>query len=608
MMGDAINMKRNKTGVLSNNLYMLKILHKASRWRLFLESMFHIAKGLVQTLIYTVLFGNIVKALEHGYGFRRITMFIGLIALITGVLLLYETWFLDVFLKYDNNRIQQYIMKNIFNHASKLDIKQYEDPEFYNKYVRTLDEANNRCIKLSGKVGEFIGTFTTTVFLMSIIISVDSNIIVLAFLPIISSYILGKRKNKIDYDLYMSNTKPLRKAQYVNRVMYMGQYAKDIKVSNISRCLLDMYDDSMDQVISNHKNYSLRSSLYKLSMDVIADNFINICILIYISYRIVVSKTLVIGDYLIVQNAVVSVTWRIQWLVNSYLQFEQFSMYIDNFKTFMDTKSSAEISQSHREVDKSNNMIEFKNVSFSYDGKNTVLENVNLTINKGEKIAIVGHNGAGKSTLIKLLLRLYETRDGEILFNGININEYSLDKYRKVFSTIFQDFCLYAFNIGENITTQGTCDKDKPDIFLALQKSDMLERVKQLPKGIETSVTKEFDEDGFSPSGGESQKLAIARAIYRNSEVFIMDEPSSALDPLAEAKINELMMNSSQDKTVVLISHRLSSTMKADRILLLNQGRITESGTHAELMELKGLYADMFTKQAENYHMEENIA
>lgn len=143
MMGDAINMKRKKTGVLSNNLYMLKILHKASRWRLFLESMFHIAKGLVQTLIYTVLFGNIVKALERGYEFRRIAMFIGLIALITGVLLLYETWFLDVFLKYDNNRIQQYIMKNIFNHASKLDIKQYEDPEFYDKYVRTLDEANN---------------------------------------------------------------------------------------------------------------------------------------------------------------------------------------------------------------------------------------------------------------------------------------------------------------------------------------------------------------------------------------------------------------------------------------------------------------------------------
>lgn len=608
MMGDAINMKRKKTGVLSNNLYMLKILHKASRWRVFLESMFHIAKGLVQTLIYTVLFGNIVKALERGYGFRRIAMFIGLIALITGVLLLYETWFLDVFLKYDNNRIQQYIMKNIFNHASKLDIKQYEDPEFYDKYVRTLDEANNRCIKLSGKVGEFIGTFTTTVFLMSIIISVDSNIIVPAFLPVISSYILGKRKNKIDYDLYMSNTKPLRKAQYVNRVMYMGQYAKDIKVSNISMCLLDMYDDSMDQVISNHKNYSLRSSLYKLIMDVIADNFVNICILIYISYRIVVSKTLVIGDYLIVQNAVLSVTWRIQWLINSYLQFEQFSMYIDNFKTFMDTKSSAEISQSHREVDKRNNVIEFKNVSFSYDGKNTVLENVNLTINKGEKIAIVGHNGAGKSTLIKLLLRLYEITDGEILFNGININEYSLDKYREVFSTIFQDFCLYAFNIGENITTQGTSDKDKPEIFLALQKSDMLERVKQLPKGFETSVTKEFDEDGFAPSGGECQKLAIARAIYRNSEVFIMDEPSSALDPLAEAKINELMMNSSQDKTVVLISHRLSSTMKADRIFLLNQGRITERGSHTELMELNGLYADMFTKQAESYHMEENIA
>lgn len=599
-------MKKIRT-VFSNNLYMLKILHKASRWRLFLECIFHIARGVVQTLIYTVLFGNIVKALEQGHSFKKIAMFIGLIALITGILLFYETWFMDVFMKFDNNRIQKYLMKNVFNHAAKLDIKQYEDPDFYDKYVRTLEEANKRCISLSGKIGEFIGTLSTSVFLMSIIISVDSYVIVLVFLPVISSYILGRRKNKIDYDLYMSNTKPSRKAQYVNRVMYMGQYAKDMRVSNIFKCLLGMYNESMDQVISNHKKYSLRSSLYKLAMDVIADNFVNICILIYITYRIVVSKTLMVGDYLIVQNAVAGMTWRIQWLINSILQFEQFSMYIENFKTFMNTKSSAEISQSNREVDRSNTLIEFKDVSFSYDGKNRVLENINLKINKGEKIAIVGHNGAGKSTLVKLLLRLYETTSGEILFNDVNIKEYSLDNYRKIYSTIFQDFCLYAFNIGENVKTQSICDKDKPELSSALQKSDMLERIMKLPKGIETSVTKEFDEDGFAPSGGEGQKLAIARAVYRNSEVFIMDEPSSALDPLAESKLNELLMTSSQGKTIILISHRLSSTMKADKIYLLEQGKIIENGTHEDLVHLDGIYADMFKKQAESYHIQDIV-
>ena len=243
-----------------------------------------------------------------------------------------------------------------------------------------------------------------------------------------------------------------------------------------------------------------------------------------------------------------------------------------------------------------------KNVSFKYNGESGyALKNVNMTVHPHEKIAIVGYNGAGKTTLIKLLLRLYDTTEGEILLGDKNIREYDTDEYRREFVAVFQDYQIFAATLSENVVMDMLEEKDGEKVQNALEKAGFAERLAALPSGLSTSLTKEFVQDGTDLSGGEKQKVAIARAFYQDSHFAIMDEPSSALDPIAEYKLNQNMSEIAEDKTVIFISHRLSTTVMADRIYMFENGEIIENGSHEELMKKDGKYAEMFKKQAVNY-------
>jgi len=246
-------------------------------------------------------------------------------------------------------------------------------------------------------------------------------------------------------------------------------------------------------------------------------------------------------------------------------------------------------------------IVEFKNVSFKYEGsENFALNSINLKIKTNEKIAVVGHNGSGKSTLIKLLLRLYDPTEGEILLNGINIKEYNLKDYRRQFGVVFQDFKHFAFSIFDNVTMndENICEEQ---VINALKSSDIYDKISTLPKGIHTPLTREFDDDGAVLSGGEQQKIAIARTLVKYTPFAILDEPTSALDPVAEYKMYENMMKSSENRSVIFISHRLSSAVVADRILMFGDGELIETGSHTQLISKNGHYAEMFRIQAEKY-------
>lgn len=256
------------------------------------------------------------------------------------------------------------------------------------------------------------------------------------------------------------------------------------------------------------------------------------------------------------------------------------------------------------ELPKEPEIIELKNVSFAYDkNKGHILKDISLTIKPNERIAFVGYNGAGKTTLMKLLMRLYDVSEGEILLNGLNIKEYGLDGYRSCFGTVFQDFQLFAGTIIENVA-MGSAPANQRDAAIdALERSGFSEKMKSFEKGLDTPLTREFEETGTNLSGGEAQKLAIARAFYKPCSFIILDEPSSALDPISEYEMNRAMFEAAYNKTVIFISHRLSTTRMADRIYMLEDGRIIEQGSHEELMALNGKYAEMFNLQAEKYRM-----
>ena len=250
-----------------------------------------------------------------------------------------------------------------------------------------------------------------------------------------------------------------------------------------------------------------------------------------------------------------------------------------------------------------NSYIEFHNVSFQYPGSDIfAIKNLNLRLSCTKKLCIVGENGSGKSTFIKLLLRLYEPTSGEILLNGVNITEYNYELYTKLFAPVFQDFSTYELTLKENVALDEKCDDVK--FHKACMSSNIQSLIDKLAKGAETQIGKEIDPEGIEPSGGEGQRIAIARACYHGGEIFILDEPTAALDPMAEYEIYTQFSNIITDKCAILITHRLSAVQLADRVAVFDDGHVAEYGTHSELYAKGGIYTEMFDKQAKFYRDE----
>jgi len=284
-------------------------------------------------------------------------------------------------------------------------------------------------------------------------------------------------------------------------------------------------------------------------------------------------------------------------IIKNFQQFVMKCNFMSSFIDFMKLEDEENIG-CEKIVKEAFEEICFKHVSFKYPGtENYILQDINLTVHKGERLSIVGLNGAGKTTLVKLICRLYEVTEGEILINGRNINEYSYKEYIKILAVVFQDFKLFGYSLDENIR-MGAEEKDKKNLEHIYKLSGIAEWVNSLEKKGKTVLAKAYDADGVEPSGGEGQKVAIARAIYRNSPVVILDEPTAALDPVAEFEIYNRFHQLVEKKTAIYISHRLSSCKFCDRIVVLGDKRIQEMGTHDELMKRNGLYAQMFNAQA----------
>ena len=311
-----------------------------------------------------------------------------------------------------------------------------------------------------------------------------------------------------------------------------------------------------------------------------------------------------VGDCIVVIGSIGTISYCLNNLVQNLAEFGEHALFLSDVRYFLDY--SPKIVGGTETVPRCGGRIEVKNLFFRYEGSDKdTLSDISFTLEKGERIALVGSNGSGKTTLVKLLLRLYDAKSGEILLDGKSIKEYSLDSYRCSFGTVFQDFKMFSMSVMDNVLLRPSVSAEREMVENALRESGAYEKISRFEQGIDTMLTREFDDKGENLSIGEQQKLSLARVFAERTPFVLLDEPSSALDPIAEYKMFENMMRATEGRSVMFISHRLSSATLADKVILMKDGKIAEKGTHSSLMEKGGEYAAMFKRQAENYLGEE---
>lgn len=309
-----------------------------------------------------------------------------------------------------------------------------------------------------------------------------------------------------------------------------------------------------------------------------------------------------IGAFTMYLNAISVFSSSMKEVMSSIVDIRRFEAYYQAADEFIHLPSKRNAGKRLAPADRgADNVIEFRNVSYCYRGHTrNAIDHVSFTLKTGEKLAIVGENGAGKSTLIKLMIRLYDPTEGEILYNGVDIRELEYDQYIRLFSTVFQDYQLFSFTMEENVAfEQANTAHDQVEEIL--NRMGLTALISSLPLGVKTPIHKDFDQAGVELSGGEGQKLALARAIYKNAPFVILDEPTAALDPRAEHQLYQLFDDLVLNKAAVYISHRLSSTVFCDRIIVLDKGSIIEEGSHQDLLGQNGVYAELFQMQAQHY-------
>lgn len=407
---------------------------------------------------------------------------------------------------------------------------------------------------------------------------------------------IGKRQNEMNLENERTNSLGM----YLGNVLGSEKFAKDIRIYGMQDYLLKKYEDSFG-VCRAFTAFGVflgrHNAIFSFVVQILAGY-----IYVYVAVM-AMAGSVSAGDVLMYAGAIITMMTSMQTLLTLYHQIRYTNEYLKTYEEFIkkpDMHYDGTLPIEKR--DDNRYELSFKNVSFKYPGtQQYILKNINLTFRIGQKVALVGLNGAGKTTLIKLLLRLYEPTEGEIDLNGIDIGKYDYEEYLRIFAVVFQDFRLFDFPLDENIAGKDEIDSDR--VREVIRQVGLENLVDSLPDGEHTLLYHE-NGDGVSLSGGEAQKVAIARALYKNAPFVILDEPTAALDPVAEAEIYENFDTLVGDKTAIYISHRMSSCRFCDRIVVLSGGKIAEEGNHESLMKEGGIYADLFNTQAEYYTAE----
>ncbi|WBW97568.1 ABC transporter ATP-binding protein [Oceanirhabdus sp. W0125-5] len=541
--------------------------------------------------------------LEELYGHKRINVFIILVLIIiigNGILKLTNKA-LDTIIRTKNAKIIKGFNLIMGQKVMNLDFEKIEDPEILNLKELAMQPIN-QLSAIDNMIYYFVDIVSQLIIIIGLvgIISTMNILIVLFIIAIvlINSFIL-KKSQKVQYDMYGFLIPVNRHAEYYFSLAQDFSVGKEIRLYNMSSFIYNKITkfnkksmDYMESIFSKIGNYAGITNIFVQLQSLFVYGYIAIK---------VVRGDISIGDFILYTTAAIKFSTSISQIFNTYVSLTQMCRYLENFLKMESISSNNTKGKSKIGFAKEYN-IEFKNVYFKYPrSKDYTLKNINIKIKNGEKLSVVGLNGAGKTTFIKLLCRLYDPTEGSILLNGVDIREYDYDDYMNLLSVVFQDYKLFSFSIKENIALAQQEAAAEIEVANVLEKAGFKEDLQKLKSGINTSIYKNFDKKGIEFSGGQAQKLAMARAMYKDAPIVVLDEPTAALDPFAEfeiySKFNELI----GDKSAIFISHRLSSCRFCDNIAVFKNGEIVEYGTHEELVNENSFYNRMYQAQAQYY-------
>ncbi len=496
-------------------------------------------------------------------------------------------------------RLDNNFAMEISRHSMGLDFQLTEDKKALDqleKAVTGMSWYSGGAYGIGEQVFMFIGNvFKIAGFVTVITVHAPALLIVVLIYVVISGWIRSKL-NEIELISYGNLSKSNRLFGYFGWEVVDFRFGKDIRLYDARRMLVEKWKKYTEESIGAWKWRADKGYPYNLALD--GAGLVRSLITYFYAGYLVIREAFSIGIFTQMISAAGGLDATLGGLVWNVQELMKRCNYAYEYVLFMEYPEAMPKGTAH--VKPGEHRIEFRNVTFAYPGTDKkVLDGVNITVEPGEHLSIVGLNGAGKTTFIKLLCRLYDPTEGEILVDGRNIMEYDYKEYVSQFAPVFQDFKIFGFSIGENIVFD---NMDQVRLKEILKLTGLDGMTQKLPKGVDTPVFKMFEEDGIEPSGGEQQKMAIARALYKNASVIILDEPTAALDPMAEYEIYKQFHSLVGDKTAFYISHRLSSCRFCDKIAVFSEGGIAEYGSHEELVNISGgIYAKMFEAQAQYY-------
>lgn len=589
-----------------NNGYFLKIAFQTTPMYLIGSGILRVIGGFRATFLSVYFLAYIVASVEERKGLEEVLAFSAVSFLLVAASFCCQAAFESYWKPIYQERLTCSLQRKVFRQTRRLDMSVYDSEDFYTTVALANRECKERMVSVVESALNLVENLAELASIIGYSMTVDRIVPAIGILSFAMSCAMNRKLAgmRVYYD-YKRMEKEKEEAVF-RRIFYLPEYAKEVRLTNIRELLMKRYRNLLaaKEALVRKEGAGI-GRLTALKTILCTSLCVDFLAPLYLTFRMLVWKSMRASGFLGVLNGCVQLQLKLDALSDGISAFRQNGAFIEYFRRFEDmpcTIETGEAPDSARVPDSGGirdrepfRCLEVKGVGFGYEADRPVLQGIDLCIRKGQKVAIVGRNGSGKTSLVKLLLRLYDPQEGEIRYNGKRLQEMRTAEYRNGISAMFQDFCVYETSILKNITMEARPDMQR--VREALSRVGLLGEIPDLDRRLGS----ELSERGISMSGGQLQRLALARVIYEDRDFLVMDEPTSALDILFEKDFYDLVYEHLKEKTILFVSHRLSSVTACDLILYMEQGRIVERGSHKELMELGGGYAALFRAATERF-------